>query len=495
MLAIWNQRLHTALDRFVPRHLDAEVRRRSFLFIAFSLQGVVFGLLFAAFYLAIGHRWGAVIVLVCTFAMAGAPWIVRAGGLEKAGNVYAGVLTLGFTGLTAIEGGIHGHAVAWLAVVPLCACILVDQRMGRFWCAVCLGIMGMFCVLDLAGVAMHPFYAPRWEGTVTAAGYLTLTLFMGLIGIFFERGRRHALSKLQGVLDELSAANVRLHELDKERTAFLDIAAHDLRSPLNAIMGFTQLLRDFGTNYDAMQQDSIARILTASTRMRDLLDQFLSAEAIKEGKIKLRRDPCDLAVLTGAVVESQRAGAQAKGIALVFEPRAGLGPVAADPEATVQILENLLSNAIKFSPPSRPVTVRVLPAGEVNANGSSTATPTTTLNADTGRRLRPRPPRCGAALPPSPAHATHPHHMPGQHHDREQQRGSIEDLLPRTVEQLSNVAGEHRHHARPRHSGRDARRYLAHPPRHSSRRREHDANDQPGLDGLPEYDDEGRKHG
>ncbi len=371
MPTTWTQRRDTLLGRFVPLHLEPEVRRRALLFIAFSLQGVLFGCLFAGFYVAIGHLWGALIVLICTLAMAGAPWIVRAGGLERAGNVYAGVLVAGFTALTAIEGGIHGHAVAWLAVVPLCACILVDQRMGRVWCAVCLVVMGVFVALDLAGVALHPFYAPRWEGTVTAAGYLTLTFFMAMIGVFFERGRRHALQKLHVVLDELSAANTRLELLDKERSAFLGVAAHDLRSPLSSIMGFAQLMRDIGTeNLDEIQTESIGRILTASGRMCDLLDQFLSAEAINEGKVNLRREPLDLAILTAGVVESQRANATAKSIVLVFQPQDGLGMVTADANATIQILDNLLSNAIKFSPPSRPVTVRVMRGpGNVNGHG------------------------------------------------------------------------------------------------------------------------------
>ena len=368
MLSLRTQRLDALLGQFVPAHLDAETRRRALLFIAFSLQGVVFGGLFAGFYMAIGHVWGAGIVLVCTLAMAGAPWIVRAGGLETAGNIYAGVLVAGFTGLTAIEGGIHGHAVAWLAVVPLCASLLVNQRMGRFWCAVCLGIMAVFVALDFSGVRMRPFYDPRWEGTVTAAGYLTLTFFMSMIGVFFERGRRHSLFKLHNVLDELSTANTRLQELASERSAFLGVAAHDLRSPLNSIMGFTQLLRDFGSNYDAMQTDSLARIYNASLRMRDLLDQFLSAEAIAEGRVTMRRENCDLTALAGSVVESQRAAATNKNIALVFEGRGDLGPARADLNATVQILDNLLSNAIKFSPPGRSVTVRVLPAADA-ANG------------------------------------------------------------------------------------------------------------------------------
>ena len=379
MRTTWTQRRDTLLGRFVPLHLEPEVRRRALLFIAFSLQGVIFGGLFAGFYVAIGHLWGALIVLVCTLAMAGAPWIVRAGGLEWAGNVYAGVLVAGFTALTAIEGGIHGHAVAWLAVVPLCACILVDQRMGRVWCAVCLVIMGVFAALDLSGVALYPFYAPRWEGTVTAAGYLTLTFFMAMIGVFFERGRRHSLHKLHTVLDELSTANARLEALDKERSAFLGVAAHDLRSPLSAIMGFAGLMNAIGTeNLNAMQTDSLERILTASTRMRDLLDQFLSAEAIESGKVNLCRLPCDLAALTASVVDSQRANANAKSIVLVFQPQDGLDMVSADYNATIQILDNLVSNAIKFSPPSRPVTVRVLPVpgnGNGHANGNGYAVP------------------------------------------------------------------------------------------------------------------------
>ena len=104
----WITRWQTSLDRFVPSNLvDADVRRRAALFITFSVQGVVFGLAFAGFYLFIGHYWGAAVVFICTAAMGSAPWIVRSAGLERAGNVYAGVLVFGFTALTAMEGGLH----------------------------------------------------------------------------------------------------------------------------------------------------------------------------------------------------------------------------------------------------------------------------------------------------------------------------------------------------------------------------------------------------
>ena len=360
MFTAWKTRFYVALDRFLPPGMDVELRRRALLFSAFSLLGVIFGLLFGGFYLSIGHVWGALIVFVCTAAMAGAPWIVRSAGLEAAGNIYAGVLVAGFTALTAIEGGIYGHAVAWLAVVPLCASILVNQQMGRFWCVVCLGIMSVFCALEFTGIRVPRLYPARWETTITAAGYLSLTLFMAMVGIFFERGRRLSLQKLNTALDALSEANGRLSELDRERRAFLGMAAHDLRSPLNSIMGFARLLQDFGAPGDEMQRDSLARIHSSGAQMRDLLDRLLSVQAIEEGKLRLSLAKCDLIALAGTTLENHRPAAVAKSIALVFKPCAGPVVVVADANATVQILDNLLSNAIKFSPLGRPVTLRVV---------------------------------------------------------------------------------------------------------------------------------------
>lgn len=348
------------LDRFVPAEVDPEDRRRAQLFIAFSLQGVVFGAAFAAFYAAIGHYWGAAVVLVCTAAMGGAPWIVRAGGLERAGNIYAGVLVFGFSALTAMEGGLHGHAVAWLAVVPLCACILVDQTTGWLWCLVCLVVLSVFCGLEFAGVQLQPFYPARWDSTVTVAGYVSLMVFMATIGIFFERSRRISLRKLREALDAVATANERLAHVDQERKAFLGIAAHDLRNPLNGIMGFAQLMRDFNPPEDPMHKDAVGRIISSGIRMRDLLDRLLSVQAIEEGKFNLKMEPCDLGALTRTAVENHFQMAQAKQIALEFRPAAETAVVQADKNATLQVLDNLLSNAIKFSPPERPVVVSVV---------------------------------------------------------------------------------------------------------------------------------------
>jgi signal transduction histidine kinase len=355
-----------AVERFIPEALkdDAEGRRRAQLFVSLSAVGFVFGLLFGGFYLAIGHYWGAAIVFACTAALATGPFFVRAAGLEPAANLYALVLVAGFTALTAIEGGIYGHAVAWLAVLPLCTSILVGERTCLRWSAICLAVMLGFCIFNLTG---HPFprlYAPRWEPLITSAGYLSLTVFMSTVGITYERGRRRALNQLQEALQALSGANERLRELNQERSEFLSMAAHDLRAPLNSISGFAQLIQSYSADMTDLQEDSLARIIAASKRMRDLLDRLLSDRAIDEGKLEFKTENCDLGVLVASLTDNQRLAATAKDIRLTCVPPAAPVRARADLASTAQIIDNLVSNALKFSAKGGAVTVRVASVGD-----------------------------------------------------------------------------------------------------------------------------------
>ena len=360
----------SAADRFVPAAAGPETRRRAQFFVSLSALGALFGGIFAAFYFAIAHPWGGGIVAACTLAMCAAPWVLRAAGLVAAGNLYAFVLVAGFAGLTSIEGGVHGHAVAWLAVVPLCAALLVDQALGRAWCVVCLAVVAGFCALDFLDRTPAPFYPPRWDKAITAAGYLSLTLFMAVLGLFFERGRRHSLGRLHAALDALSTANARLEDLDRERAEFLGIAAHDLRSPLNTIVGYAQLVGRYDPEATPAQREHMEAILRATGQMLDLLNRLLSVRAIEEGRLELEIGPLDLRAAARGVYEQYRDRAAQKDIHLVFEAPGDVRPVVlADGQSLGQIVDNLLSNAIKFSARDRPVAVRVV-AGEDGASAA-----------------------------------------------------------------------------------------------------------------------------
>lgn len=356
----WQSWVELLAQRFAPRGgvaLSRDEQRRLRLFIGLSVLGLLFGSLFGGFYLLIGHRGAALIVVGSTVAITVAPGVVRSRGLTAAGNFYALFLAAGFIGLASIEGGMRGHAIAWLAVVPLCACILVGRRSGAVWCAVCLAAVTGFWVLELRGVPVPSLYPPTWESFISGAGYLTLTLFMTLLGLFYEGGRRRSLKELQAALRELSTANERLQMLDAERREFLGIAAHDLRGPMTLIHGHAQL-GAFQNAANPMVARSFEQILVAGGRMRDLLDRFLGERAIEDGRMELRPEICNVEELVSAAVANHLPYARNKQIPLVHRP-AGLPMwVRADPKAVGQILENLISNALKFSPPGCPVEVR-----------------------------------------------------------------------------------------------------------------------------------------
>ncbi len=349
-------------ENFIPRPLleDPETSRRARLVVRFAFIGGVFGFCYATFYLCISHFWGAAIIIACDAAMVSVAWVLRnTGRLPLAGNLHALILTLGFCGLTSIEGGVHGHAIAWLASVPLCVLLLVDSRAAAAWCGVCFLATLFFCALEGLGIPVPIRYPARWHSTVTGAGYLGLTIFLSVIGITFEVGRRRAFRGMRNALQDLSQANKKLTQMNAEKNEMLGIAAHDLKNPLNGILGFARLIATKDSALPERVKAGANEIITASTHMRSIVSNLLDIHAIEEGRFPIEIRVCDLAALAGAAVENQEPQAAAKRIAVHFISAAESVLVEGDHRAIVQVLDNLFSNAIKFSPPGKEVFVRL----------------------------------------------------------------------------------------------------------------------------------------
>jgi signal transduction histidine kinase len=281
--------------------------------------------------------------------------------VELAGNFLSLTLVLGFTGLCFVEGGLHGHAIAWLVSVPLCTLLLVGRKSAQRWAVITFVACAVVVGIDLAGFTLTPTYDPKWDSIVPAAGYLGLILFMFILGLIFEVGRVQALAKMQAALAELAASNERLTHLNNEKNEFLGIAAHDLKNPLSVIVGSADLLK---MTKEPVKIDKIAQLIaSAATRMRDLVTNLLDANAIEQGKFVSNIERCDLRVLVEQCVDHNQPSATKKGIAIRVGASEGLWGKA-DRAATLQILDNLVSNAVKYSPPNTTVHVHALPEAD-----------------------------------------------------------------------------------------------------------------------------------
>ena len=262
-------------------------------------------------------------------------------------------------GLCGIEGGVRGHAIGWLAAVPLCALLLVPWPEAVLWCFLCLVATAFYICLDLNGLRLPLLYPERWHQVVTAAGYLGLTLFMSVLGLIFEGRRRRAFGRMERALASISEFNARLTKLDAEKNEFLGVAAHDLKNPLNIVMGFAELIATGRNASRERDQEDARYIIDAAERMISLITQLLDVNSLEQGRFPIELEACDLGQISGEVVASHSAAAERKRITVYAAEAMTPAQVLADPTATRGILDNLLSNAIKYSPPGRDVFVRM----------------------------------------------------------------------------------------------------------------------------------------
>lgn len=164
------------------------------------------------------------------------------------------------------------------------------------------------------------------------------------------RARRQAL--------ELAAARARVEEVNAELETFASTAAHDLRTPLRALAGISQILcDDYRDRLDAQGQEYLHHIITAASDMDTLIRDLLAYSRV--GRAELTLGPVDLALALGQARqqladEIKQRGAQVT----IAEP---LPVVNGHLAMLAQVLANLLGNAIKFVAPGIQPQVRLWP--------------------------------------------------------------------------------------------------------------------------------------
>jgi signal transduction histidine kinase len=138
-----------------------------------------------------------------------------------------------------------------------------------------------------------------------------------------------------------------LRQLDDLKTQFINIAAHELRTPLGAMMGYASFVEKRVP--DKLQGPM--RFMVASTlRMRTIVDAMMAIQSLDAGTAFLRLTSVDIAAIIQRVSTDFNPMAELEGHEIEVELPGQLPPVQADAEKVGLILSNLLSNAIKFTP-------------------------------------------------------------------------------------------------------------------------------------------------
>ncbi|HEY9617953.1 MAG TPA: PAS domain S-box protein, partial [Microcoleaceae cyanobacterium] len=138
---------------------------------------------------------------------------------------------------------------------------------------------------------------------------------------------------------------------------FLAVLSHELRSPLNPILGWSKLLQTRKLN-EAKAAEALATIERNAKVQMQLIDDLLDVAKILRGKLSLTMTSVNLATVVEAAIETVRTTVTAKSISLCTK-LPNIGQVSGDAARLQQIVWNLLSNAIKFTPTGGQVTIRL----------------------------------------------------------------------------------------------------------------------------------------
>lgn len=144
-----------------------------------------------------------------------------------------------------------------------------------------------------------------------------------------------------------------LRILNDKKSEILRIAAHDVRSPVSAIIGEAQLLarRMEGGRLDPEEgRARVDRLLVVAHGALELLERLLDLAAIESGRVETVLARVDLGPVLLECEREHRAAAERKGIAITVEP-VDAAPVLGDPLRVKQVVDNLLTNAVKYTYP------------------------------------------------------------------------------------------------------------------------------------------------
>ncbi|MEH1857639.1 MAG: ATP-binding protein [Nostoc sp.] len=174
--------------------------------------------------------------------------------------------------------------------------------------------------------------------------------FKGYIGSVIDiTERKVAEAERDRLLELEQAARTEAEKANRIKDEFLAVLSHELRSPLNPILGWARLLqtREFDT---AGLKKAIATIERNAQLQAQLIEDLLDVSRILQGKLNLKMLPVNLVLVIEGGLETVRLAAEAKNIQIQTMLDASFGQVLGDSGRLQQVIWNLLSNAVKFTP-------------------------------------------------------------------------------------------------------------------------------------------------
>jgi len=249
-------------------------------------------------------------------------------------------------------GGPTASGLFWLMVPPTAALFALGRRSAVFWSCTSVVAYALFTLAYQSGYQfpLEGTAAQRARHWCNSASALTVAFLIAVLT--FERGRRLAVRLLEVANLELEQARDRADAANRSKTAFLANMSHEVRTPMTAVLGFTELAADRLPAGPSRPEElrALETIRRNGHHLLRIVNEMLDLSKIESGRFEIQPSRFGLVEHVSEVVALLRVQAEAKGSALVVEyVDAVPETLETDAVRLQQVLINLVSNAIKFS--------------------------------------------------------------------------------------------------------------------------------------------------
>jgi len=243
------------------------------------------------------------------------------------------------------------QAVFLLAVLA----VALSAHLAGFLAGLATTVLAVPIAALLFMPAPGPTGTPAWLQVFLP---MLLGLFLSLLGGRFH----HMVRELDQALRRERAARTEAEQANRARDEFVAVLSHELRSPLNAIVGWAHVLKERVRDPEAAR--GVETILRNADHQVRLISDVTDLSRGIAGKLALEHDLLDVRSVVDQAVDMARLSAKARAIRLTVALEDAPLPVRGDPARLRQVFWNLVSNAIKFSSPGATVRVSAGREGE-----------------------------------------------------------------------------------------------------------------------------------
>lgn len=258
-------------------------------------------------------------------------------------------------------GGVVSGAMVWLGVLSVPVLLMLGSRAAFVWIGINqLCLLGMFMATRAGG----PMPLPEDPNTIFLQTLVNQLLALSclMLGVFAgENLHANQLWDVENRNRELRDTHEALMQAQAHKDEFTAAVGHELRTPMNAILGFNGVLRQELADRPE-QIEVVDHIRHSTTHLLQVVNDILDFSQLQAGKLWLSPTDVDLRSLLQEAIARAQSEALEKGLSCELVLDAALPThVHMDRQRLLQILNNLLGNAVKFTDKGR-VILRVVPA-------------------------------------------------------------------------------------------------------------------------------------